>query len=74
MSKPSLNDFMAPPPVQTKQPKAASTSEEIKGITIRLTRSQWLNMIAMTAADGTKIQPYILGLVQADFDRRGLRL
>lgn len=74
MSNPSLTDFMpkASTPVKSA-PAPSKDGEEIKGITIRLKRSQWEHMAAMTMTERTKIQPYIIGLIQADFEKRGLR-
>lgn len=74
MSNPSLTEFMpkAPAPAKAK-PEPSKGGEEMKGITLRLKRSQWQSLVAMTTLEGVKIQPYMLELIRADFERRGLR-
>lgn len=75
MSKPSLTDFMTPaaaaPEIQPHKP--AKQGEEIKNLTVRMTRSQWEHVIALTTTERLKIQPYIIKLIEDDFERRGLR-
>jgi hypothetical protein len=77
MSKPSLTDFMTPAPAATApaaQPlKPAKQGEEIKNLTVRMTRSQWEHVVALTTTERLKIQPYIIKLIEDDFERRGLR-
>ncbi len=75
MSKPSLSDFLQSPApvVKTKPEPVTKGGEEIKGITIRLKQTEWQHMVELTMTERTKIQPYILGLIQADFEKRGLR-
>lgn len=46
--------------------------DDAKGISIRMQRSQWACLMAVTVAQNTKIQPYLVSLIQADFDKRGL--
>lgn len=75
MSTPSLNEFMPKTPAPAKTTKVPSKDgEEIKGITLRLKRSQWQSLVAMTTLEGIKIQPYMLELIRADFEKRGLRI
>ena len=74
MSKPSLSEFKAKPQeMASETAKPIKDGEEIKGITLRLKRSQWQNMVAMTTSEGIKIQPFILALIEAEFEKRGLR-
>lgn len=77
MSKPSLSDFMPRPALALKaesppaqQPKAG---KEVKNLTVRTSVPQWVAMMALTTAERIKLQTYIMDLVQADFERRGLR-
>ena len=77
MSKPSLTDFMPRPALALKAesspvqlPKAG---KEVKNLTIRPSVPQWSAMMTLTTAERIKLQPYIMGLIAADFERRGLR-
>ena len=75
MTKPSLIDFMtleAPAP-KAERP-APQRGEDVVNLTLRMKRSQWEHLIALTTAERTKIQPYLMQLIGEDFQRRGLRL
>lgn len=75
MAKPSLTDFMTLDlPAPTKTEKPAKQVEETINLTLRMKRSQWEHLVALTTAERTKIQPYLMGLIASDFQRRGLRL
>jgi hypothetical protein len=69
MNTPSLSEFKA----RIVEPKPTPPLRVIKNITIRPTIAQWEALIAMTTAERTKIQPYVMELMAADFARRGLR-
>lgn len=72
MNKPSLGDFNAPAIKTATTPKPTRNGEELVAISIRMTRSEWLNLVAYTARERTKIQPYVLGLVRSDLAAKGL--
>lgn len=72
----SLTDFMAPP-VKAEPPaekaKLTRNGEEVVTLSLRLSRSEWEALVALTTASRTKIQPHIRALIAADFKSRGLR-
>ena len=73
MNHPSLNEFAEKSTEkESTADKPLKDGEAMKGITLRLKRSQWQSLVAMTNLDSIKIQPYMLSLIKADFDRRGL--
>jgi hypothetical protein len=72
MAKPSLLDFMkVPPPVREEKP--AKLPGDVVNLTLRMNRVQWEHVIHLTTAERTKIQRYVMGLIEADFAKRGLR-
>lgn len=76
MPKPSLNDFMAPAPAPSKPDRATKPmrgGEELVTLSLRITRSEWEQLLVLTTSERTKIQPYLRELIEADFRRRGLR-
>lgn len=72
MSKPSLTSFMTQA-VTPKAEKSAKQHKDVKNITIRPNFAQWEALVGLTTSERTKIQPYVLSLIAADFERRGLR-
>jgi hypothetical protein len=73
--KPSLSDFMIgsePSKASIKRAKAANEGV-VKNLTLRTSFGQWEAMIALTTSERTKIQHYLLALIEADFASRGLR-
>lgn len=75
MSKPSLTDFMTRPALTLKADSSPGTrpGKEVKNLTVRPSISQWEALVNLTTSERTKIQPYIIGLIADDFERRGLR-
>lgn len=71
-----MTDFMvtAVPTLVVEKPKLVNKQgEEIITLSVRVTRSQWENLMGLMTAERLKIQPYFKELVKADFERRGLR-
>lgn len=71
-SKPSLVSFMAQPPEPAKVVKPVQ-SDDIVALSFRMPRATWEQVCMLTMTERTKIQPYLLGLIKADLERRGLR-
>lgn len=74
MTKPSLTDFMTLEAPAPKAEKPAQRGEDTVNLTLRMKRSQWEHLVALTTAERTKIQPYLMNLIGEDFAKRGLRL
>lgn len=75
MNKPSLEEFEIQPVAEKKPrtPRPTKDGEEVKGITLRLKESEWEHLSSMALSERLKIQPYVLALIRADFEKRGLR-
>lgn len=74
MKKPSLSNFAEPSAPVAPAPKPEKhEGEVIVNMTFRLPESKWHSLVALTQAERTKIQPFLQGLVAAEFERRGLR-
>ena len=71
MNKPSLTDFMAQPAPAAKPIKAVKKSD-MKHITVRMPHTLHRRVLALTMNKDIKIQAYIMGLIEADFERMGL--
>ena len=70
MRKPSLSDFMEQPaPAPTKQ---SVKKTQMKHITVRMPHVLHRRVLTLTIDQDTKIQGYIMDLILADFQRRGL--
>ena len=73
MTKASLTtDFAAPAAPARKVNKLTRNGEEMVTISVRITRSEWLNLLAHTARERTKIQPYVVAMLRDDFKAKGL--
>jgi hypothetical protein len=69
MSKPSLSDFLdQPEPVA----KRAVKKTQMKHITVRMPHVLHRRVLELTIDQDIKIQAYIIGLIEADFQERGL--
>jgi hypothetical protein len=72
MGKPSLLDFMnVPPPVKVEKPEKPAS--DTVNLTLRMPRAQWEQVLLLTTSERTKIQRYVMKLIEADFTKRGLR-
>lgn len=69
MSKPSLTDFMAP---QAATPAKEVKKTQMKHITVRMPHALHRRLLALTIDREVKIQAYIMELILADFQKKGL--